>query len=154
MHCHHNLVKSIDGNNGKKVVPVDLTDDKQLYAEIERLEDLKWSLMVDRKVSKANKISDQLFELERRIPGLPDKGRQLLMQLAESPKEELRFIAASHLIPIELKTARKMLSNLAKTASNVHIKITARVTLEELDAGRADYFGTMNLSSDGKLLAK
>ena len=108
--------------------------------------------MVDRKVSKANKISDQLFELERCIPGLPDKGRRILMRLAASPKEELRFVAASHLIPIEPKAARKMLADLAKNASNVHIKITSRVTLEELDAGRVDYYGTMKLSPDGKRL--
>ena len=129
----------------KAAALIDVTDDQQLYAEIERLTDLKWLLMVDRKVSKANKISDQLFELERCISGLPDKGHRILMQLAESPKEELRFVAASHLIPIELKTARKMLADLAKNASNVYIKITSRVTLEELDAGRLDYYGTMNL---------
>lgn len=136
----------------KTVTTIDVTDDQQLYAEIERLEDMKWALMVDRKVSKANKISDQLFELERCIPGLPDKGRRLLMQLASSPKEELRFIAASHLIPIELKTARKLLADLAKNASNVHIKITSWATLKELDAGRVDYYDMMKLSPDGKRL--
>ena len=133
---------------------IDVTVDQKLYAEIERLEDLRWSLMVDRKVSKANKISDQLFELERCIPSLPDKGRRLLMQLASSPKEELRYVGASHLIPLEPKTAKKMLADLAKNASNVHIKITSRVTLEELNAGRVDYYRTMNLTPDGKRLEK
>jgi hypothetical protein len=130
---------------------IDVTDDQQLYAEIERLTDLKWMLMVDRRVSKANNIGYQLFELERNIPGLPDKGRRILQLLADSPKEELQFIAASHLIPLELKRARKMLSALAKNARNVHIKIVARVTLQELDAGRVDYYGSFNLSPDGRL---
>jgi hypothetical protein len=131
---------------------IDVNDDQQLYAEIERLEDLKWSLMVDHKVSKANKISDKVFELERCIPGLPDKGRRLLMQMAASPKEELRAVAAWHLIPSEPKTARKMLTELAKIASNVHISRTTGVTLDELKAGRVDYYGTMNLTPDGKRL--
>jgi hypothetical protein len=130
----------------------DAFDDQQLYAEIEKLTDLKWLLMVDRKVSKANKISDQLFELERCIPGLPDKGSRILGRLALSPKEELRLIAAFHLIPLSLKAARKMLAVLAKKANNVHIKITARVALEELDAGRVDYYRSMNLSPEGKRL--
>jgi hypothetical protein len=129
---------------------LDINDDQHLFSEIERLTDLKWSLMVDRKVSKANKISDQLFQLERQIAGLPDKGRRILEQLANSQKEELRYIAASHFIPLKPKTARKMLADLAKNANNVHIKITARVTLEELDADRVDYYGVMNLSSVGK----
>jgi hypothetical protein len=136
----------------KITMAIDVTDDQQLSAEIERLTDLKWSLIVDRKVSKANKISDQLFELERCIAGLPDKGRRILMRLAESPKEELRQIAAWHLVPINLKVARKILADLTKNASNVHIKITSRVTLEELDSGRVDYYGTLNLSPDGKRL--
>ena len=134
----------------KIILSIDVTDDQQLCAEIVRLTDMKWSLIVDRKVSKANKISDQLFELERYIPGLPDKGRRILMNLAESDKEELRQLAAWHLIPINLKAARKILADLTKNASNVHIKITSRVTLEELDAGRVNYYGTLNLSPDGK----
>lgn len=136
----------------KTATPIDVTNDHQLLAEIERLTELKWSLMVDRKVSKANKISVQLFELERCIPGLPDNGRWLLMQLAKSPKEELRFIAANHLVPLDLKTAKNMLSDLAKNASNVHISITAGVILEEINVGRVDYFRAMNLSPDGKRL--
>lgn len=133
----------------KPATSIDVTDDQQLYAEIERLEDLKWSLMVDRKVSKANKISDQLFELERHIPSLPDKGRRLLMRMAASPKEELRLVAAWHLLPLEPWTAWKMLADLDKYASNVHIKITSGVTLDELKAGRIDYYGTQNLPQDG-----
>jgi hypothetical protein len=137
----------------KKInIPIDVTDDQQLCAEIERLTDLKWLLMVERNVSKANKISDQLFELERHIPGLPDKGRRILMKLAGSPQEELRQVAGWHLIPINLKIARKILADLTKNASNVHIKITSRVTLEELNAGRVDYYGSMNLSPNGKRL--
>ena len=129
----------------KTAALIDVTDDQQLYAEIERLTDLKWLLMVDRKVSKANKISDQLFELERCIPGLPDKGRRILMQLAASSKEELRLIAAWHLIPLQPATAEKMLADLAKNASNVHIAITADTTLDEWKAGRLDYNRVMNL---------
>ena len=136
----------------KTATSIDVTDDQQLCAEIERLDDLKWSLMVDRKVRKANKISDQLYELERHIPSLPDKGRRILMQLAASSKEELRAVAAWHLIPIERKTAKKLLTDLVKNASNVHIKITSEITLEELNAGRVDYYSTMNLSLDGKRL--
>lgn len=133
---------------------ININDDQQLYAEIERLTELRWSLMVDRKVSKANKISDQLFELQRCIPGLPDKGQRILDQMAASPKEELRELAAWNLIPLQPKTAKKMLVDLAKNASNVHIKITADTTLDEWKAGRVDYFNTMNLSSDGKRLEK
>jgi len=134
----------------KITAPIDVNDDQQLYAEIERLTELRWSLMVDRKVSKANKISDQLFQLQRCILGLPDKGQRILAQMADSPKEELRELAAWNLIPLQPKTARKMLSDLAKNASNVHIKITARVTLDELVAGRIDYYRAMNLTPDGK----
>jgi hypothetical protein len=130
----------------------DLNDEKQLLEEICRLVDLRWSLMVDRKIGKANKISDKLFQLERRIPGLPDRGLRILTQLSESPEEELREVAAWHLLPIQPKKAKKMLADLAKNASNVHIKITSRVTLEELEAGRVNYYEAMNLSPDGRLL--
>jgi hypothetical protein len=130
---------------------IDVTDEDQLFAEIARLEDLRWSLMVDKKVSKANKISDQLFELERRIPGLPDKGLRLLMQLAASPKEELRLIAANHLIPLNPSLAKKLLKDLDKNASNVFIRIIADTTLSEWKKGRIDYYGTMELTPDGKL---
>jgi hypothetical protein len=124
---------------------IDLGDENQLHNEIVRLNDLKWSLMVDRKVRKANQISDKLFELERHIPSLPDEGLRLLQRLAQSPECELRFIAANHLIPLEPKAAKMMLADLAENASNVHIQITAWSLLEELNAGRIDYYKIMKL---------
>jgi hypothetical protein len=136
----------------KKANPlINLTDENQLMAEIVRLIDLRWSLMVDRKVSKANKISDQLFELERQIPGLPDKGLRLLMQLAASPKDEVRIKAAWHLIPLDPSLAKKMLKDIEKNAINVFIRIEAETTLDEWKKGRIDYYGTMNLTPHGKL---
>ena len=115
---------------------IDYADENQIMAELVRLVRLRWSLMVDRKVSKANKISDQLYELERHISSLPDKGRRMLLTLAESPEEELRMVAADNLIPLEPKTAKKLLSELATNASNVFIGIQAETTLDEWKAGR------------------
>jgi len=129
----------------KTAALIDMTDESQLMAEIIRLVDLRWSLMVDSKVTKANKVSDELFELERRIPSLPDKGRRMLMQLAESPKEELRIKAAVHLIPLQPSIAKKLLTDLAKNAQNVFIGIEADTTLEEWKAGRLDYDRVMGL---------
>jgi uncharacterized protein YjeT (DUF2065 family) len=121
----------------KKTAPrIDYTDENHLMAELERLIRLRWSLMVDRKVTKANKVSDELFELEQRIPELPDKGRRMLLTLAQSPEEELRMVAADNLISLEPKTAKKLLSDLAKNASNVFIGIQAETTLDEWKAGR------------------
>ena len=115
---------------------IDYTDENQLMAEIVRLVQLRWTLMVDRKVSMANKVSDELFELDLRILDLPDKGRRMLLKLAESPEEELRMVAADNLISLEPKTAKKLLSELAKNASNVFIGIQAETTLTEWKAGR------------------
>jgi hypothetical protein len=136
----------------KIVTSIVVNDEKQLLDEIVKLVDLRWSLMVDRKVTKANKISDQLYKLERHIPSLPDKGRRLLMQLAESPKEELRIKAAFHLIPLEPAIAKKLLEELAENARNAFIGIEADTTLGEWKKGRLDYYCIMNLSADGKRL--
>jgi hypothetical protein len=127
------------------IAHTDFVEEGQLYNEIVRLNDMKWSLMVDRKIRKANIISDELFEVERKIPSLPDKGLRLLQRLAQSPECELRLIAAWHLIPLEPKAARMMLADLAENASNVHIQITADTTVQELNAGRVDYYKTMEI---------
>lgn len=134
----------------RPVVRIDFGDESQLLAEIIRLDELRWSLLAERKVRKSNKVGDQLFELERHIPSLPDKGRRLLMRLADSPKEELRIKAAFHLVPLQLEIARNLLVDLAKNARNVHVKIEARTTLEELNAGRIDYNRIMNLPIDDR----
>lgn len=136
----------------KTIANVDVKNDEELLREVEKLVELKWSLLVEGKTNKANKVSDVLFELERCIYGLPDRGKRILSVLAASPKEEYQLLAAWHLIPIEPDCAKKLLSKLSVSAKNVHIQIIADTTLEEWISGRLDYFLTMQLSPDGTRL--
>jgi hypothetical protein len=125
------------GSDGQKNnARIDDADESKLIAELSRLVRLRWLLMVDRKVNKANKVSDELFDLLQRVVNLPDKGRLMMLTLAQSPEEEIRMVAADHLIPLEPKIAKALLLDLGKNASNVFIGIQAETTLNEWKAGR------------------
>lgn len=122
-----------------------MLEEMYLLEEILRLVAVRYDLLAERKVKKANKVSGQLFELERQLTKLPDGGAKILLKMAESDKDEIRIKAAFHLIPIRPNLAENLLIDLVQNTENVPVKIEARATLEEWNAGRLNYRQIMNL---------
>lgn len=122
-----------------------MLEEMHLLEEILRLVGVRYELLAERKVKKANKVSEQLFELERQLTKLPDGGAKILLKMAESDKDEIKIKAAFHLIPIRPNLAKNLLIDLVQNTENVPVKIEARTTLEEWNAGRLNYRQIMNL---------
>ena len=93
----------------------------------------KYSELGDSK--KTNKSYDEIMSSLADINNLPDNGKQYLSELVDDENDYVVCWAATHLIPMDKKLAKRTLKRLTKGKPGI-VRFDAKMVLEEWKAGR------------------